>query len=89
MIELILQVLFPIFITPLSVFCKPKISFVKMVLPDPLGPRITVIPLEEKLKERFSNIFLFLIFKNILSTVIIFFWLIIRISRWQTVDDKS
>ena len=52
------------FIIPLSIFCNPNIIFVKIVLPDPLGPRITVIPLEEKLKERFSNIFLFLFFKK-------------------------
>ena len=32
---------FLFFIVPLSNFCKPKISFVKTVLPDPLGPRIT------------------------------------------------
>ena len=40
--------LFFIFIVPLSNFCKPKISFVKTVLPDPFGPRITAYTLKGK-----------------------------------------
>ena len=37
-------------------FTMPFIIFVKIVFPDPFGPKIIDIPLDENLKEKFLNI---------------------------------
>ena len=46
-------------------FTMPFIIFVKIVFPDPFGPKIIDIPLDENLKEKFLNISFPLILKNI------------------------